>query len=249
MKRTTAKKRINPLAVHCAVALCLIAAFFFPSGIKQGIDGQVRLKSMPLGIKVMEFVTRDFEYRWLAGDICRGSKTDKEKALAVFAWVLENINIDHPRTWSTVDDHILNIIIRRYATADQRSDVFATLCTYAGVKAFWDKIRGASGKDSIILTFVRIDGAFRPFDVYRGIYFVKADGEIAGIKDIENKDGIMTDRGKPLSECRVDYAGYLLDLKPVSMKTFTRAARQMPVSRIMYEIGRLTLGKRHVKPE
>ena len=64
-----------------------------------------------------------------------GSRT---RVLAVFDWTARRIQ-PTPEGWPVVDDHILNIIIRGYGMTDQRADVFATLTTYAGVPAFWQR--------------------------------------------------------------------------------------------------------------
>lgn len=240
------RRRTKGYTISLVIILGLVGISFFPARIRQGIDGNVRTIEMPLSIKVMEFISRDCQYRRLAKEITSNYQSDKEKVLAIFDWVVQNIHSDYPRSWYIIDDHIFNIIIRRYGTSDQLADVFATLCTYAGIPAFWNKIYSEEYDRSTILTFVRLDGAWRVFDVSYGIYFKNKDGDIAEMGEIIKEEGIVTNKGESLTECKVDYADCLSSLQPVKMKTALRAKRQMPVDRVLYEIGRLIKGERYL---
>lgn len=244
------RKRIKAYITYFAIILCIASVLFIPARIKQGIDGEVRTIKIPLGIKMAEFISRDYHYRRLAKEIVSNSKTDKEKVLAIFNWVIQNINTDFPRrgNWHIIDDHILNIIIRRYGTADQVADVFATLCVYAGIPAFWDKIKPEEYEEdrSIILSFVKLDGAWKIFDIYDRIYFKNEYGEIANLKEILQEEGIVTNKGEKLKDCKIDYLDYLSNLKPVEMETVLRAQRQTPIGRIVYEIKRLIKSREYL---
>lgn len=246
MKRKNIRKHIAFLTI----VLCITALLFLPTTIKQAIDGEIRIIRLPLIIKITEFVNRDYHYRRLAREIVFDADTDKEKVLAIFNWVIQNINTDFPRTgnWHIIDDHISNIIIRRYGTADQVADVFATLCVYAGMPAFWDKIKREEYKEekSIILSFVKLDGAWRIFDVYNRVYFKNENREIASLKEILEREKIITNNGEKLEDCKIDYLDYLSNLKPVEIKTALRAQRQTPIGRIVYEIRRLIKGERYL---
>ncbi len=243
------RKNIRKYIASFIIVLCITALLFLPATTKQGIGGEIRIIRLPLIIKLTEFVNRNYHYGRLAREIVFDSDTDREKVLAIFNWVVQNINTDFPRrgNWHIVDDHILHIIIRRYGTADQVADVFATLCVYAGIPAFWDKIKREKYEDrSIILSFVRLDGTWRAFDIYNRIYFKNEDGEIADLKEILERKKVVTNNGEKLENCKIDYPYYLSNLKSVKMKVVLRAKRQMPIGRILYEIKRLIRGERYL---
>ena len=111
-----------------------------PVTTKQGVNFEVSAHRLPLYLKAFEFLDRNAQYRQLANEITLGAAKDQARVLAVFNWTARRIQ-PAPEGWPVVDDHILNIIIRGYGTSDQRADVFATLATYAGVPAFWQKVK------------------------------------------------------------------------------------------------------------
>ncbi|MFH1996823.1 MAG: hypothetical protein ABIJ27_07530 [Candidatus Omnitrophota bacterium] len=232
-----------------AVLLCLLlcgGVFFFSTKIRQGVNGNVRSIRMPFGVKVMEFASRDFQYRRITKEIIGGARSDSEKALRIFRWVRANIHQDYPRTWDTIDDHILNIIIRRYGAADQRSDVFTTLCAYAGMNAFWDKCSSKEGESPIILAFVQIDGRWRIFDMRRDAYYTDADGAIADVNDIIRGEADLQGFDDPRTGLAVDHAAYLTNERSVKAKAFFRAGNQALFSRIYYEVRRLLGGDEYI---
>jgi hypothetical protein len=141
---------------------------------KQGINHNVYVYSIPLYIKLIEFIDRDYRYRELAGKVTRGQKSDKAKALAIFKWVRANIKTVIPEGWPIYDDHIWYIIIRGYGTQDQASDVFTTLVSYSGVEAGWARVMIPGHEKGLVLSFVRIDGQWRVFDIAAGVYFTRA---------------------------------------------------------------------------
>lgn len=204
-----------------------------PVTTKQGIDGIVRTFKIPLYIKIIEFLDRDYWYRILAEEITRGSVTDKEKVMAIFNWVIDNIH-KPPKGFVIFDDHVLNIIMRRYGARDQMADVFTTLCVYSGVPAFWrfESLRKGERFHYIEVSYVLLDNKWRVFDVSRNTFFLNKDGEIASLEDILSDISIVQNKEVP-------YEDYFKNLKPINKNFISKEQKQMPLFRIIYEIQRI----------
>ncbi len=142
-----------------------------PVTTRQGINGVVRIYKIPFYIKTIEFMNRNYQHRRLAAEITSGCRTDKEKTMAIFDWVVKNIR-KPPEGFDIFDDHVLNIIIRRYGASDQMADVFTTLCVYSGVPAMRMPVRLQDGRKAITLSYVLLDNKWRVFDVYRNLFFL-----------------------------------------------------------------------------
>lgn len=222
------------------ICICLILAagmtMNMEVSIRQGINGRIREIKMPLYIKAMEFLTRHYEYQRIAKEITKGCNTEEEKVLAILKWTHENIK-PLPLGMPMVDDHILNIIIRGYGAADQSEDVFANLCSYAGIPSFYMLIRANDRKIRYPLSFVKIDGKWQVFDSYYNIYFRTKTGEIASVDDIIADKSIVRDAdiaGIVIGE--VPYKEFYYSLKPIGSVGTLRPDKQMPLKRIVFEI-------------
>ena len=66
--------------------------------------------------------------------------------MEIFIWTCENIR-KQPDGLPVIDDHVWHIIIRGYGEPDQSSDVFTTLCNYAGIRAFYALASYAGSKN------------------------------------------------------------------------------------------------------
>jgi hypothetical protein len=206
---------------------------------RQGIDGCVRVYSLPLYIKVIEFIDRDYKYRVLAREITASTGSDKEKALAVFGWVRKNIKTDIPKSWPIYDDHILNIIIRGYGVSDQLNDVFTALCAYAGLPAGWARIEIPAQRKQLILSFVKIGRRWCVFDAFRGVYFLNDNGDIASLDDIRAGRYDKTASAKRLDGSALTYEDYFRNIS-VNIDDITRRPiEQMPFRRLFREARRL----------
>src|SRR3989338_2995812 len=202
-----------------------------PLTTSQGINFRVKTIKIPLYIKLIEFVDRDYNYKILARDIIGNRAGDEGRALAIFDWVKTNIH-DMPTGFDVIDDHVLNIIIRRYGTYDQMADVFTTLCVYAGVPAFWrvEKVNA----ERIALSYVKLGGRWRVFDIYRGIIFRNNKKEIASVEDILSDIVIVSREGVVLKNAT--YEDFFKDLQPIKKDFISKEERQKPFRRIIYEI-------------
>jgi len=207
--------------------------------IRQGSGGHYRTIKMPLYVKWTEFLARHYEYARIAKEVTSPYKTDEEKALAIFKWTRANIK-DVPKNMPLTDDHILNIIIRGYGVPEQFQDVFTTLCTYSNIPAFWRRIYDNEHKVKYGLSFVRLNGKWRVFDAYYGIYFRTNGGDIASVDDIVKDSSLIKGKGiDTISIMGVPYDEFYHNLKPITIPMTSRAEKQMPLKRILFELKKL----------
>ena len=230
MKAKWLIKIISPLI---GIVLC-VTVLNLPTTSKQGVNYVVKTIRIPLYIKIIEFVDRDYHYKELAKRICQGCKSEKEKALALFEWTHRNIRRDIPEGWPIIDDHVWHIIIRGHGVRDQFSDVFTTFCNYAGIDAFYSWVYTVNRTKRIPLSFVKIKGKWSIFDPYHASYFKNKNGEIADIKEIRSKAtwSIESLDAKP----DIDYTVYLVNLPSVKDIGLTRASAQSSLNRLLFEI-------------
>ena len=206
---------------------------------RQGINDRISSQRVSLATKASGFLLRDAEYRRLAAEITHGCTTDEARAFALLAWTRARIH-PTPEGWQVIDDHILNIIIRGYGEEDQQADVFTTLAAYAGLPAFWKIVKARSGDDSVVLSFLRLNGQWTVWDVRRGVVFSNARGQVASLQELR-QDGalIAADSGRATHDGQ-DYRLYVEDgVASVDIPRPLRAHKQMPGRRILFECERL----------
>ncbi len=202
-----------------------------PVTTKQGVNHEITEHGLPLYLKTFEFLDRHAQYGQLARDITRDATSDRARLLAVFAWTARRIQ-PIPAGWPIVDDHILNIITRGYGTTDQRADVFATLLTYAGVPAFWQKIKAPGTEDGVILTFVHLEGRWAVVDVANGFIFMTTAGEPATAEDLAANRAVLPRAAGTLTIGATPYARILQQLRMPPIPRPLRAELQMPWPRL-----------------
>ncbi len=208
--------------------------------IQQGIDGNLRRIEMPLYAKWIGFLARHYEYARLAREITASCRTDEEKALAILKWTNKNIRQEIPKGFSVVDDHILNIIIRGYGSEDQSQDVFTTLCSYSRLTAFWMRIESNDRNVRYPISFVKLDGKWRVFDSYRGIYLKNREGAIASIEDmIQDRSIIENAKVDNISYNGIPYKEFLYNIKPIGPRGTLRPDKQKPMRRILFAIKKM----------
>lgn len=161
--------RINKISICVILILIFLCTLFFVEvDTRQGVNYRLTRYHIPLYIKIIEFVDRDYHYRRIVKNIVQKCKNDEEEVVAIFNWCVDNIK-HQPKELSIVDDHPLNIIIRGYGVGDQFEDIFTILCTYAGFEAFYKEFYGL-GKKTYIIAFVKIGEMWYPFSVYYNAY-------------------------------------------------------------------------------
>jgi hypothetical protein len=223
------------ILIWLLVLISIFAILNFPATTKQGVNYELRILKIPLYIKIIEYVDRDYHYRVLTKGITANCRTEEEKVIAIFDWVAKNIH-KVPEGFDVVDDHILNIIIRRYGTANQAQDVFTALSAYAGFPSFWEDIFDKDRKAHYPLSFVKLKGSWRVFDAYYGKYFRTTSGAIASIDDILNDKSLVSgDDIDKLSYRGVPYEEFYYNLKPIGKLGTLRPEKQMLLKRVLFE--------------
>jgi len=142
-----------------------------PAKYRQMPHNRLAHREAPLSIRALEFCLRDYQCRRLAWEVTQGFVLDEDRTVAILNWTREHIR-PVPQRWPVKEDHVLNLIVRGYATDSQMADVFTTLCTYAGTPAFWRNIQSKEkNAHQITLSFVRMNGRWTVWDVARGAAF------------------------------------------------------------------------------
>ncbi len=217
-----------------AVGLMFVVANW-PVSMRQGVDFEVSTIELPLYVKALDFVQRDAGYRQLASRIVPDDASAEARALMLFAWTREHVR-DVPPGLPVIDDHVWHIVIRGYGTDDQKADVFTTLATYAGVRAYWALIGEAP---KLALSFVQVDGRWRVFDVANGIVFHTSGGDLATPDElaaepalVEAAAGQRLFRGRP-------YLSYFTRFHPPEPPDVLRSEQQMLGPRLRAWVRRL----------
>lgn len=203
--------------------------------IRQGIDYKVRTLKMPLYLKLIDFYDRHLNYKQLTLEILAsaGKKASDETAvLAIFNWTVANI-AKQPKELPVIDDHVWHIIVRRYGADDQFQDVFATLCNYAGLNAFFDQLSTEEGRRKPF-TFVKLGNKWTVFDVFNGVYFRNAQSAIAGLGDLVSGQWREENVKEHIPEDY--YLAYFnsLPLTDFSQLKFSRSRIQSPLRRFVF---------------
>ncbi len=221
--------------------ILILAASIFILNIevttRQGINYKVYTLKIPLYLKILDFYDRHYNYRWLAHEIIEGKTTEEERAMALFRWTIENI-ARQPPDLKTVDDHVWHIIVRGYGTHDQYSDVFTTLCNYAGIDAFFARLFNKDRTSQIPFSFVKINKSWRAFDPYNGAYFIDEDGHFASVEEIANGSWLEKNIGSS-KKPNLNYADYFTEITSINFEEahkMSRANIQSPFNRLIYGI-------------
>lgn len=220
--------------------LLLVTTFNYRVSYYQGINYRVRIVKIPLYVKIIDFISRDYHYKETLKGIISGLEPEEEKVFKLFRWSHENIR-PIPANFPVIDDHVWHIIIRGYGASDQVSDVFTTLCNYAKVEAFFTWVRSKGGEKKIPLSFIKIKDKWFVFDPYYGIYFGDNKGSPIDIGTIKSGAYLIVgeDRG------RFDYSDYIPNLPTIKEMGLARSNIQSPVNRLIFQVRKW--GKRNEK--
>lgn len=226
------------------IILVIVACLFILNmkvTTRQGINYEVHTLRIPLYLKVLDFYDRHYNYKWLVHQITKGKTNGEEKVMAIFEWTIKNI-VKQPPELRTVDDHVWHIIVRGYGTDDQFSDVFSTLCNYAGNEAFFTRLSNRNNNSLKTFAFVKIDGKWYVFDPYNGAYFTKeTDNSFASVEDIVNGNW-QKNSYSSFSKHNIEYPNYFDSLLKIDFKEahkWSRANIQTPFNRLIYEIKKI----------
>lgn len=226
--------------------LGMVAISVIPSTTKQGVDYVVSTNKLPLYIKALDFLDRDANYRMVAKNITAGRSSDELRAMAVFKWTRTNIR-SVPSDFPVIDDHIWHIIVRGYGADDQKADVFTTLLTYAGMPAYWIFLE--YGGSRLPISFGRIGGTWRVYDVANGFVFRNRLGEPATVEEVVGDPALVGAVSGGYTYKGLPYTSYFHDFRAPMVPDILRAEMQMPLSRLFFEMKRLVgLGGRQWDP-
>lgn len=229
-------RRWSAVLAFVIAAVVLVGGASLDVTTRQGVNFEVSTHRIPLYLKALQFFERSAQYRQIAAEIVGDAASDRERTLKVFEWTRRRIKATPPG-WPIIDDHILNIIIRGHGLGDQHADVFATLATYGGVPAFWTKLP-ESARVGLILSFARIDGRWRVFDVFNGVVFRTADGDLATLEDLKGREDLVPQAVRSLDIAGLRYADIVTTTPMPEVPNPLRAELQMPLARLRHEVGR-----------
>lgn len=203
---------------------------------QQCIDFECRAISLPLYLKIINFFDRHCNYKHMVKGIITDANNDEEKVKKIFEWTYKNIK-RVPQGLPVIDDHIWYTIVRGYAANDQFSDIFSTLCNYAGIKAFFRKVHSRDSQRVIVLSYAKIRDNWFVFDPYNGTYFKDKNGKFCKIEDIRlNNCGPVDIEGKPRFD--IDYTIYFDDILSKGNTGLSRASIQSPLNRLVFELNK-----------
>jgi transglutaminase superfamily protein len=232
------RRRVRRLTAAATAIAALVALANVPTTTLQGVNYVVTPRVEPAYVKALDFVDRSVEYGRLAGEITAQADSDERKMRAVLAWTHANVR-STPPGFPVIDDHVWHIIVRGYGEDDQKADVFTTLLTYAGVRAYWIFI--GPRRPELPLSLVNIGGRWRVVDVPDNVVFLTPAGGLATVDEVAADRSLLAQA--PATYRGVPYAT-LFDRFAVPVHPdVTRAEMQMLAPRLWFELRRL-VGRR-----
>lgn len=231
------KKRFTLILFSILLICCIVSILNVNVTSQQCIDFQCHTITLPLYLKLLDFFNRHYNYKLLVKGIIKDIDTDEEKVIKIFKWTYKNIR-RLPDGFSVIDDHIWYTIVRGYAVNDQFSDIFSTLCNYAGIKAFFKEVSSKDKQRKISLSYVKIRDNWYVYDPYNGIYFKDKDGRLC------EKEALGLNNCRPVDieekpRFDIDYTIYFDDILSVGNTALSRPSIQSPLNRLLFELKKL----------
>lgn len=236
------RKIIRGTLLCLVLLLCLLLLLNLTVTTKQGVNYELRTIKLPLYLKLLDFFDRHYNYTHLVKNITENSKSDKDRAIALLGWTHNNIK-KRPQELVVVDDHVWHTIVRGYGVEDQFSDVFSTLCNYAGIEAFYSWVNSSELSSRMTFSFVKIENKWYVFDPYRDIYFVDKEGELADINMLKSSEGGWMPSGAGAFLETLNYASYFKNMSLPGDSRLSRANIQSPLNRFFYAIKKMVPAK------
>ena len=231
------KKKLLKLFAWIAGFIVIIAILNTEVTTKQGINYKIYTLKIPLYLKILDFLDRNYNYKELVERIINEDDNDEVRIMKIFNWTYQNIR-KQPESLPIIDDHVWYTIIRGYGGGEQSSDVFTTLCHYAGLNAFYSWISDRAHTHKIVLSFVKTNGRWVILDQFRGVYFKNKEGDLADIEEIKNVNYVIKD----ISGVRAldfDYKDYFANLPDIKDMGSSRGGIQSPLKRFIFEIKKM----------
>ena len=209
---------------------------------RQGINYQWHTIRIPVYLKILDFYDRHYNYKELVKRITNNRESKKDKVMKLFKWTCYNIK-KIPEGMPVIDDHVWHIIIRGYGAPDQSSDVFTTLCNYAGAEAFYSYIYTKDKASRIPVSFVKIKGIWSVFDPATGIYFKDKSGNLASVEVLKSGKEYFQEFLVNEDKKEVDYKNYFAGLQLPAYIDLQRSSIQSPFNRLVFEVKRMLIFK------
>lgn len=233
-------KKIFPfLLLWCIVILIFINV---KVTTRQGINYQWQTIEVPLYLKILDFFDRHYNYKHLVKGILADTRREQGRAIKIFEWTYNNLK-KTPEGFPIMDDHVWYIIVRGYGVDDQFSDVFTTLCNYAGLGAYYSWIYTSDRAKRIPLCFVKIEKKWCVFDPYNGNYFKNSTGDLADVEELRSRAGwklySLNETIDPQEEAR-QYTPFFTNLPIIEHLELNRANVQSPFNRLLFQIKSLS---------
>lgn len=226
------KKLIIKLSIVAATILAIILVLNIKVTTLQGVNYEVNTIRIPLYLKILDFMDRHYNHKQIVKRIIKNDHDEQKRVMKIFSWTYHNIK-KQPENLPIIDDHVWHIIVRGYGVRDQSSDVFATLCNYAGVDAFFDYFYAEEKDEIIILSLARLEDRWYVFDPHNGVYFVDKGGNLAAI-DAMKEGHYRLERLGPPKEAILDYISYVKNMPDIKEIGLRRETVQSPFKRLLY---------------
>lgn len=226
------KKFIFKLLIGIVLFSVIIVLLNIKVTTRKGINFQVHTIRIPLYLKMLDFMDRHYNHKQIAKRIIKNEPDKQKRVMKIFSWTYHNIK-KQPENLPIIDDHVWHIIVRGYGVSDQSSDVFATLCNYAGVDAFFDSFFAQEKDEKITLSFAMLHDRWYIFDPYNGVYFVNKEGTLADI-DAMKEGNYRLERLGPPKKAVLDYISYIKNMPDINEIGLRRETVQSPFKRLLY---------------
>lgn len=203
-----------------------------PVSTKQGINYEVRVHRIPLWVKLVEFLDRDYHFRAIVRDVAPAGRSAEERALALFQWTRTQVRAGIPEGLPVIDDHLYYVIVRGYGTHDQLTLVFVTLCAYAGIPAAGYRLTGPDGQSAFTIAIAQIAGRWVLFDTWEGVVARNHRGELASLDDLIREPALLDEAAAGRLINGQPYRAYFRVLPKPDTLDLERSYRQMPFGRV-----------------
>lgn len=209
-----------------------------PVSYHQGVNFKVQTIQIPLFWKTLHFLSRHDQMRRLTRQIVQDQKSQEDKMNAIHQWIRHEFHRGIPPGLPVVDDHVLDIAIRRYGTEDQVNDLFVALCAYAGLKAQWYRISPGPRWGFINISVVEVSGRIVVVDPYRDYLPHEAGGKLADLRFLQANAQYRRQILSLAAPTDFPYEPVLLQLPTDFKGGMNRGIDQMPVARFFHLLGR-----------
>lgn len=233
LQRSSVSRRLALLSAAVALVIAVAVIAFWPAETRVAVDYQPTVQRIHFYEKALHFLSRDRQTRRQVEQIVTAAASDEANLLRIFEWVRENVR-DVPAGFPIVDDHPFHIIVRGYGAADQQSEAFSLLASYAGFRAATMLVPSTAYP----LATVELEDRQYVFDVPRGLAFVDGSGRLI---DLET---LLADRNRlrqALGDADLDpnaYHATLAEFARLAVNT-DRMEMQKPLGRLWYELTHL----------